>query len=779
MPIHLTAVIQQVVVAIDLEGDVASVAGICIGADQCGELYIASADVVYQLGRRMRADTGLIGGAVDGQRVAVDGAVLLDVAPAGSSGYPVFGGQRAVRQRVARCCRLHSDHRIERHGDRLVGAFIRQKCLDRDRFIGHGHIARGDAELDSKAFSRGEVAAHGGGERLGGEAFRQVEADADGVNLRCAAVDKARCQDCTLAASQVAVVEFANNVSAFLDVLIGFDDVHLDAVRRDGCGGNRGVKLDVVAVFVLLPDVLQMIYIGVVELVVVVIVVLVFFFQQFADLGNFLGHGRRRIGAVEHKQGNASVGQRLYEVLEIAFIAIADALDCGGILVDRNGVLVRDDFEDFRMLVERPQVVAEDQRGCHLAPQAEVRDILVIRQGRTDADFQHIRMVPAVVVVALFFAVLASILIQFYVGIVDAGDGVPVGRDIAGSSPHVAGFAAPDPRLAAAPFADFQRDRAVFFAVLLCILLRRLHQVRAHELVIIAGGVVVAVGAADRVVEPQGVFAGFQLKQSGCTAARCAAVVVGGRQHHAVRMGAVAVDVDEHRHVLVGRLLVEVEVDRICTVFRHGYGEGCGARVFTQAVDVVARDVGGAFQLRVSIGILINFRARLIRLCDIQAVNAICRGGELHIVAIIVLEEVDLPICKARRVAQLPELGGRQVLAGVQAVGRIQAHLQPSVVDLIGEPVPVVREADRVKLQSPVDVAFGRLPVVVEVDILVPGVIQIVLHHRVRDIDDQILIDVGREEVPARPPHGRRLGSPVVVRAGARCQNRCHQKGSR
>ena len=244
-------------------------------------------------------------------------------------------------------------------------------------------------------------------------------------------------------------------------------------------------------------------------------------------------------------------------------------------------------------------------------------------------------------------------------------------------------------------------------------------------------------------------------------------------------MVAVAVDIDEHRHVLVGRLLVEVEVDRICTVFRHRYGEGCGARVFTQAVDVVAGDIGGAFQLRIPVGILINFRARLIWLCDIQAVNAICRRGELHIVAVIILEEVDLPICKARRVAQLPELGGRQILAGVQAVGRIQAHLQPPVMDLIGEPVAVVREADRVKLQSPVDVAFGRLPVVVEVDILVPGVIQIVLHHRVRNIDDQVLIDVGREEVPARPPHGRCLGSPVVVRAGARCQNRCHQKGSR
>src|SRR5439155_16851048 len=130
-------------------------------------------------------------------------------------------------------------------------------------------------------------------------------------------------------------------------------------------------------------------------------------------------------------------------------------------------------------------------------------------------------------------------------------------------------------------------------------------------------------------------------------------------------------------------------------------------------------------------------------------------------VAPVDLDEVDPPVREEPSVAEFEAEARGEAHAGLRARVGVDAEAQPEGMHALGDVADAARELRGIGNEIALTVALGPHPAVVDHDVAIPRLAHPGPNQRLRRVDDEPLVDVALEGVPAVPAHRRRDREPV------------------
>ena len=152
----------------------------------------------------------------------------------------------------------------------------------------------------------------------------------------------------------------------------------------------------------------------------------------------------------------------------------------------------------------------------------------------------------------------------------------------------------------------------------------------------------------------------------------------------------------------------------------------------------------------------------------------ILSGDDGAVVAVVVFQEIHAPLRKGLRVDELMLEAARVPGTGQVPRTGIHAEFQTFGVDIVRHCLHAVGELLRIRHQAALPVPLLHRPAIIDDQVLVALLRQPLLHHGVRRLINQLLIDVLPKGVPGIPPHGRcqfhHIDCPPYVLTGGLCR---------
>src|SRR5436190_21593968 len=130
-------------------------------------------------------------------------------------------------------------------------------------------------------------------------------------------------------------------------------------------------------------------------------------------------------------------------------------------------------------------------------------------------------------------------------------------------------------------------------------------------------------------------------------------------------------------------------------------------------------------------------------------------------VAPVDLDEVDSPVREEPSVAEFVAEARGEAHAGLRARVGVDAEAQPEGMHALGDVADAARELRVIGDEIALTVALGPHPAVVDHDVAIPRLAHPGPNQRLRRVDDEPIVDVALEGVPAVPAHRRRDREPV------------------